>query len=357
MRATYRQLRKDARNTVADLGGLESAKLLCAKMAEANQLLEKVEKPREQAVDSELFLEFTEIGQQVASKLMASAVSAVTPMEYIKCLRSKFVRPGFPADGVEDDPELFRWQSLGSQVCQYFSCVPGAATMNGPLDTQPKQRKASPSLPLLPSPDLPHCPAEDLPSPKHRPCRRSPSRLIPLPSAPKGPPPDGPPPSAPAQVAQRAKKRPLGEVVRPGELSPEEMEALEKQETDRNMEEMWQILHKERPTLVLPLIMNHESFAQTVENLFSLSFLVKDERVALKKTPKGLAAFKKKRAEHADFESGRAENMQFVIQMDMNLWRDLKDHVRPSECLVKNRPKRDDAGAVVGAARKAIRSR
>lgn len=122
-------------------------------------------------------------------------------------------------------------------------------------------------------------------------------------------------------------------------MRPEELESLadqEKQETDRNMEEMWRVLaahgdkwvlgrqargarlrrrraHASRgapvaaaagagcPRLaccvavvhvrqavldhrrvpLLDLVMNCRSFAQTTENLFTLSFLVRDNRVAL----------------------------------------------------------------------------
>lgn len=39
------------------------------------------------------------------------------------------------------------------------------------------------------------------------------------------------------KVVQRQGKRPTGEVVRPEEL--EQIQEQEKQETDRNMEEMW----------------------------------------------------------------------------------------------------------------------
>ena len=44
------------------------------------------------------------------------------------------------------------------------------------------------------------------------------------------------PPQA-RKVVQRHGKRPTGEVVRPEEL--EQIQEQEKQETDRNMEEMW----------------------------------------------------------------------------------------------------------------------
>jgi hypothetical protein len=91
--------------------------------------------------------------------------------------------------------------------------------------------------------------------------------------------------------------------------------------------------------------MNHGSFAQTVENLFSLSFLVKDQRVALTKNAElGMCALKRKAPEQSDFDSGRAENMQFVIALDRATWQTLAEHVAPEECLMKHRGEGQRAG-------------
>mmetsp|Transcript_7525 Transcript_7525/g.19071 ORF Transcript_7525/g.19071 Transcript_7525/m.19071 type:complete len:326 (-) Transcript_7525:207-1184(-) len=280
VRADYRQLRKDTTDGAADLNGLDSTRMLCDKIKTANALLERVEKPREQAVDSELFLEFTKIGSSMASRLASGAAAAVTPMEFIKRLRRRFTLSDVvQAEAVEEEPHLFQWDDLGAAVGGLFSCVPGAATMLGPLDARPKERR----------------------------------------------------------VAERQRRRPLREVVNPDKMSEVELEE-EKQNTDHNMEEMWKLLHRERPTPVLHLIMNHDSFAQTVENLFSLSFLVKDAKVGLQRSAElGICAIKRRAPDQADFEAKRAENMQFIIGLDMETWRELCTHVTPEQCLMRHR--------------------
>ena len=46
------------------------------------------------------------------------------------------------------------------------------------------------------------------------------------------------------------------------------------QESDKVLEDMWDVLQQHPVVGLLQLCLNHASFSQTVENLFQLSFLV-----------------------------------------------------------------------------------
>ena len=74
------------------------------------------------------------------------------------------------------------------------------------------------------------------------------------------------------KVAERREKTKLAAVEKPQELK--DVDTQEKQETDRLMEEMFGVLTIHSTVPWLELIMNVDSFSQTVENIFTLSFLV-----------------------------------------------------------------------------------
>jgi hypothetical protein len=116
-------------------------------------------------------------------------------------------------DGVSQ-PGAFKWTLLGSNISKYIKMCPAVACMLGPMDQQQKVRKAPVTM----------------------------------------------------------ERRPVGELTAPKEL--QQIGDTDHQETDRNMEEMYEVLRRVVQTPFAELVCNCSDFAQTVENIFTLAFLV-----------------------------------------------------------------------------------
>lgn len=229
----------------------------------------------------------TEIGVRFVANL-ASGVQTIAPADFTRKLKARYVYDPDAQNLGAKDPSAFDWAALGFAVSRYFRPAPVTHHMLGPLDAVPRQKKA----------------------------------------------------------AQRQKRKAqVGEAVRPEEQ--EDTGHEEKQETDLNMEEMWKVLAAEDGrAYLLELVLNHRSFSQTVENLFTLSFLVKDARVELLDGERGVVVQVKHR-EHRSKDDPKApaqaaERVQFIISLDMSQWEEWKKVTQAGDCLMKHRKEWDE---------------
>ncbi|THG23413.1 hypothetical protein TEA_010429 [Camellia sinensis var. sinensis] len=93
-------------------------------------------------------------------------------------------------------------------------------------------------------------------------------------------------------------------------------------DTDENMFTMFDILKSKRRVKLESLILNRKSFAQTVENLFALSFLVKDGRVIMAVDEKGSHLVSPTNAADApSVMSGEVAYSHFVFRYDFKDWK------------------------------------
>lgn len=301
LRSQIRTLHLAAQHDKEDLTRLGSNKLQ-EMLEKAESLQQQVEKPREQALDSELFQHLSEVGLEFAKKLV-NGTQGITALDVVRRLRMHYVRVLDASEAVTDDPDAFDWQQMGSDVRHMFHSAPGVGCMLGPLDSRPKERK----------------------------------------------------------VAQRrAPKQPVGAAVNPDEL--ERIEDSEKQETDRNMEEMWRVMKAAGGKVPMAeLVCNPRSFSQTVENLFTLSFLVRDSRVRYDMDEQlGVMVTLTNRQRPAGGEQaqgaqqdGAGERQQFVVSFGFPEWEQMVQVVRAEECLM---PHRQPGAAAKKRAREAQRA-
>ncbi|KAK6925701.1 Non-structural maintenance of chromosome element 4, C-terminal [Dillenia turbinata] len=257
---------------VEDDVDFESMELLCK--SEFNNALYsystiKFQKPREQVADAEALLD---IANTLVSSVKSQRNAGITPSDFVNCLLRDFGQQ--TGGGSSTVQNSICWKDLGMAVSHIFKRVPGCCTMLGPMNTEVKLRKPT--------------------------------------------------------VQRKRATRPI-DSARPEELNDTEAEA--KTDTDKNMSVMFEILRRKKLVGLECLILNRKSFAQTVENLFALSFLVKDGRVQITVNEDGSHFVSPRNAPAASsVASGEVTYSHFVFRFDFKDWKCLKEYSREEIC-------------------------
>ncbi|KAL5976883.1 hypothetical protein ACLOJK_021218 [Asimina triloba] len=187
-------------------------------ISEVENLHQHVRKPREQVADAEALLD---IANTLVTSVKSQSNEGITPSDFVTALLEGFG----PQDGAlstDQASSKVLWGDLGVAASCVFKKTPGFSTMIGPMNTELKLRKAP---------------------------------------------------------VQRKRTRPT-ESTRPKEVVDTGGE--ERTDTDKNMCTMFDILKRQRRVRLEELVLNRSSFAQTVENIFALSFLLKDGRAEIR---------------------------------------------------------------------------
>ena len=254
-----------------------------ATLARANQLGVQAIETREQAVDTGLLLHLSDIGVNMARNLDPGGAGR-TPGDLVAALVSAFVPALDAADSVRENPALFDWAELGLRVAHAFRRGVGMKCMLGPLqDAKPKEKRNT----------------------------------------------------------QRRARDQLAAEGNPDVLTNAGKADAEVQETDKNLDEMLRVIQREK-CLPLPLlVLNKESMAQTVENIFTLSFIVKEGGASLSQDEEG--DWVNVHAENPNAKRGRPDSespgagekarrsaprtRQLVTRFDMADWRAMVEDV------------------------------
>ena len=129
------------------------------------------------------------------------------------------------------------------------------------------------------------------------------------------------------RVAQRIRRDPVGPAVNPDSVADTKAD----QQTDQAMKRMVKILrnkkHQNETLTVEQLSANPKSFSQFIENIFTLSFLVKDGEAGLTPPPEGLDGPNVEKCPQVRKmkkpEEQQMDRSTFVLHLDMEGWRRL----------------------------------
>ncbi|KAE8778893.1 non-structural maintenance of chromosomes element 4a [Hordeum vulgare] len=200
----------------------------------------------------------------------------ITPSDFVTALLKKFGQQAT----LDSEPVSLRWVDVGLSASHVFRAAPGCCTMLGPMDTEVKQRKLS--------------------------------------------------------VVNRKRSARPTENTCPEELA--DSSEGSKTDTDRNVTVVFDILRKNKRARLETLVLNRQSFAQTVENVFALSFLVKDGRVAINIDDNGHHIVYPRNAPAASaIASGEVSYSHFVFRYDYRDWKLMKEVVAEGEELMPHR--------------------
>lgn len=236
-------------------------------------LHDEVSRPREQIADAEALLDIT--ASFLASVKDVKRGGGLTPSEFVNGIIRNYDTVMVRAE--ERLERMIDWRRLGLEATAVFSDAPGMITMLGPMDCQPKQRK----------------------------------------------------------VAQRKQRDRPVEGVRPEEL--EDSTDNCRTETDKNMETMFMILKRLKSVSLEVLVLNRNSFSQTVENIFALSFLVKDGRAKISIENGQHVVAPKNFPSQQQRERGEGSMSQFVFRFDFKDWKVMQDMVEEGTELMPHR--------------------
>ncbi|KAJ8759983.1 hypothetical protein K2173_010839 [Erythroxylum novogranatense] len=276
IRSEYLVLHNKINEKREDLMNVDSERFKSI-IKEVEDLHEKVQKPREQVADAETLLD---LASALASSVRSQPGEGVSVADFVGSLLTGFGESPLGQEGEEGPQVSIKWADIGLAVSSIFMSCNGFNTMVGPMSTELKHRKAV------------------VRSKREK----------------------------PTNIAHPEKVDDTGPPV--------------DKDTTKNMLKMFQILSQKRCVKLEHLILNRKSFAQTVENLFALSFLARDGRAQIKVDENGSHLVSPKNAP----EKGEARYTHFIFRFDYKDWELMKGLVCDGEELMAHRQS-SDAGS------------
>jgi hypothetical protein len=146
------------------------------------------------------------------------------------------------------------------------------------------------------------------------------------------------------EAKKRAVRKPKVQDVAAKAVQPEKLSSVEKSQTDMTEEEVQKVLkvlnkvyraRKEKPIGYLEFVVDPFSFGSTVENIFHVSFLVKDNLAKIALSSDGLPTIEPTRGGMGGTDSGaELQQKQHIVNITIADWKKIKDEFQIKSAMI-----------------------
>jgi len=286
-----RRLRRDYREIIEEQKAKKlnidqvSIDELARNLARGDLLFDKVRAPQEATLDSQFLLLSSDIGA-LKARAMKADVGGFDVDDFITKLALFMGGRRAKGDDLDDDggADILDWAKIGRKALGRSRKVPGLNFMLGPLAIEQKKRV----------------------------------------------------------VVKRARlEKNKEDEVRPQELNEKDIQKSEN-ETTKNVQLIMNILEDwcgdNGPANLFKLIVNPHDYGQTVENLFYLSFLVRDAKVAVSIEEDQLPIVYPAEAPTEEDYRADLHKLQIIMELDMETWQRAIEVFDITEPMIPTRP-------------------
>ncbi|KAJ2847731.1 hypothetical protein J3B02_004102 [Coemansia erecta] len=284
LRHNYRNLLSDAatrkKEYLADDGTL-----LLDDLERANSLFNRVKSTTEGILDSRFLILSADIGAQRAHQMRIDS-AAFDSLEYIDRVRELLIVRG--PGGVDEQQEAGTdWTRVGLVAQRFTRAAPRFSCIYGPLMTERKERK---------------------------------------------------------RVERKQTDRSRQTAVRESRIESVDENDIKRQEnqTTKLVRKVHSLLTKIGPINLFHLVINPESFAQSVENIFFVSFLIRDGKAYIDDQSGQPMIEACEPPQQDDYQMGLTRK-QLIFSLDQSTWREIIDVYNISECAIPSRVSKQGA--------------
>ncbi|VFQ59515.1 unnamed protein product [Cuscuta campestris] len=288
VRSQYSSIQNIINERSYDIGNSESERFKKI-LGDVEGLFRSVARPREQVADAETV--FGLIGTLVDS-VKSHLKGSVTPAEFVSCFLKNYGKKGGSRKNAGHEVP---WKEIGCVVSPVFMDGSGCKTMLGPMNYKIKLEQVDYKI---------------KPEALNYVINLRGIRNL-------------------RNEIKRARRTAYACPTKISNSTPEW-----KSNTERNVFLMFEVVEKKKSVKLENLVLNKISYAQTIENIFALSFLVKDGRVAISLAENGSHFVSTRSAGACPVPPSNAVNQTSIFRFDYIDWKMMLDFVPEGEELL-----------------------